>query len=231
MRIDVLTLFPSMIEAVLGESVLGRGARRGHFSFAAHQIRDYTQNRQKQVDDYPYGGGMGMVMQADPLFRCWEDVISKHGRGHTVLMSAQGHVFNQGMAREYQREHSHLILVCGRYEGVDERFIEECVDEELSIGDFVLTGGEIAACAVADAVCRLIPGVLAEEICFEDESHWSGLLEFPQYSRPELWHGKNVPEVLLSGNHEAIRRWRREQAERRTKAKRPDMWEKYCADK
>lgn len=227
MRIDVLTLFPGMIDAVLGESILGRGARRGHFTLGLHQIRDYTANRQKQVDDYPYGGGMGMVMQADPLYRCWEDVTARFGRGRTILMSPQGTVFNQLEARRLQQTYSHLILVCGRYEGVDQRFIDECVDEEISLGDFVLTGGEIAACALADAVCRLIPGVLAEEVCFEEESHWSGLLEYPQYSRPEEWHGKKVPEVLLSGNHAAIRAWRHEQACARTRHRRPDMWEKY----
>ncbi len=231
MRIDVLTLFPSMIDALLGESILGRGQRRGHFAVEAHQIRDYTQNRQKQVDDYPYGGGMGMVMQADPLFRCWEDVVKRHGAGHTILLSPQGAVFDQAAARRLEAGFSHLILVCGRYEGVDERFIEECVDEQISLGDFVITGGEIGACAVADAVCRLIPGVLAEETCFEDESHWNGLLEYPQYSRPEIWHERKVPDVLLSGNHENIRRWRVQQSLERTQERRPDLWEKYLSSR
>lgn len=228
MQIDVLTLFPNMIEAAFGESILARAARRGHLAVRAHQIRDYTLQKQKQVDDYPYGGGLGMVMQADPLSRCLEYVRREHGEGRVLLMSPCGTVFTQREARRL-KEYEHLILVCGHYEGVDERFIEECVDEEISIGDFVLTGGEIAACAVADAVCRLIPGVLADESAFEDESHYNGLLEYPQYSRPETWHDRRVPEVLLSGHHENIQKWRREQSMARTRERRPDLWEKYRA--
>ena len=227
MQIDVLTLFPSMIETMFGESILARAARRGHLDIRAHQIRDYTTQKQKQVDDYPYGGGQGMVMQADPLFRCLSHVREAHGAGHVILMSPAGRVFNQREAVRLRRDFSHLILVCGHYEGVDERFVETCVDEELSLGDFVLTGGEIAACAVCDAVCRLIPGVLADESAFEEESHYAGLLEHAQYSRPEVWQGLRVPEVLLSGHHENIRRWRREQGLARTRERRPDLWEKY----
>jgi tRNA (guanine37-N1)-methyltransferase len=219
---DFITLFPDMISALLGESIIARGAKRGHLCVRTHQIRDFTQNKQKQVDDYPYGGGQGMVMMADPLFRCHEYVRETHGPGHTILLSPQGRVFRQSRAKELA-EIPHLIFVCGRYEGVDERFIEACVDEEISLGDFVMTGGEIAACAVADATARLIPGVLAEEASFEDESHWSGLLEYPQYTRPEVWNGLSVPQVLLSGNHAGIREWRREQSEKRTREKRPDM--------
>jgi tRNA (guanine37-N1)-methyltransferase len=225
MQIDVLTLFPAMVEAYFAESILARAIRRGHFALRAHQIRDFTVQRQKQVDDYPYGGGLGMVMQADPLYRCWEHVRRTHGDGLTLLMSPSGKVFSQADAVGL-REQAHLILVCGRYEGVDERFVEECVDAEVSLGDFVLTGGEIAACAVADAICRLIPGVLADEAAFEDESHYGGLLEYPQYSRPEVWHDRRVPEVLLSGDHAKIAAWRREQSERRTRERRPDLWEK-----
>lgn len=223
MKISVLTLFPDMITGMFKESIIARGAARGHLSINAVQIRDFTLNRQKQVDDYPYGGGLGMVMQADPLFRCWEHVVGAYGKGHTIYLTPCGIVFNQAVARRLQHEYEHLILVCGHYEGVDERFIEECVDEEISLGDFVLTGGEIAACAVTDAVCRLIPGVLADEACFEEESHWNGTLEYPHYSRPEVWRGKKVPDVLLSGHHENIRKWRAEQSAARTKERRPDL--------
>ena len=227
MQVDILTLFPGMVAAAFGESILARAARRGHLAIRTHQIRDFTMQKQKQVDDYPYGGGMGLVMQADPLFRCLSYVKETHGDGHVLLMSPAGTVFNQREAIRLQRDYGHLILVCGHYEGVDERFVEECVDEEISLGDFVLTGGEIAACAVCDAVCRLIPGVLADETSFEDESHYAGLLEYPQYSRPEVWHERRVPEVLLSGHHENIKAWRREQSHARTKQRRPDLWEKY----
>jgi tRNA (guanine37-N1)-methyltransferase len=219
---DFITLFPNMIEAVLGESIIARGARRGHLGVRTHQLRDYTLNKQKQVDDYPYGGGQGMVMMADPLYRCLEHVKETHGPGRVILLSPQGRVFTQAEARRLAGL-ERLIFVCGRYEGVDERFIELCVDEELSLGDFVLTGGEVAAAAVADAVGRLIPGVLADEVCFEDESHWAGLLEYPQYTRPEVWKGLRVPEILLSGHHENIAAWRREQAIERTRERRPDL--------
>ena len=226
LELDFITLFPNMIQGPLGESIIARGAKRGHLALRTHQLRDYTLNKQKQVDDYPYGGGPGLVMQADPLYRCHAHIVENHGPGHTVYLSPQGAVFTQQRARELA-ELEHIIFVCGHYEGIDERFIEECVDEEISLGDFVLTGGEIAAAAVADAVARLIPGVLADETNFEDESHWAGLLEYPQYSRPEVWHDRRVPEILLSGNHEKVRQWRRAQAIERTKQKRPDMIERY----
>lgn len=210
---------------MLHESILGRAIKRDLISIRCHQIRDYTLNKQKQVDDYPYGGGMGMIMNADPLYRCWEAVCLQAGcRLHTILMSPQGAVFNQNHARRLLT-YEHLILVCGHYEGLDERFIEECVDEEISLGDFVLTGGEIPAMAVADAVCRMVPGVLSDCSCFEEESHYSGLLEYPQYTRPSVWHDREVPEVLLSGHHANIIKWRREQALARTAQKRPDMLE------
>ena len=228
MQIDILTLFPDTIRAGLGESILGRAQKNDIIRIEPHQIRDYTLNKQKQVDDAPYGGGQGMIMQAQPLYDCWRDVCRQAGeRVHTIYMSPAGKPFTQAEANRLQRDYSRLILVCGHYEGVDERFIEACVDEELSLGDFVLTGGELAAMAIADAVCRLVPGVLSDVSCFQDESHYSGLLEYPQYSRPLLWEGRGVPEVLLSGHHGKIARWRRKEALRRTRDRRPDMLERF----
>jgi len=226
MRIDILTLFPETVGDVLSESILGRAQERGFIRIETHQIRQYTTNKQCQVDDYPYGGGRGAVMMADPLYRCWDAVRQQtQGPVHTVYMSPCGKTFTQSDAiRLSQMEN--LILVCGHYEGIDQRFIDECVDEEISLGDFVLTGGEIAAMAVTDAVCRMVPGVLADPECFEDESHYSGMLEYPQYTRPAVWHEREVPEILLSGNHAKVAQWRRKQALRRTRERRPDMYEK-----
>ncbi len=225
--IDIMTLFPDVVGDMLCESVLGRGQERGYIRAECHQIRDYTINKQRQVDDYPYGGGRGAVMQADPLYRCWEHICREAGeRVHTIYMSPAGKPFTQADARRLASEYSRLILVCGHYEGIDERFIEECVDEEISIGDFVVTGGEIPAMAVADAVFRLVPGVLSDPECYENESHWAGTLEAPQYSRPEVWHGRTVPSVLLSGNHANVARWRRKMSLLRTRQRRPDLYEK-----
>ncbi len=230
MRIDIMTLFPETMGDMVWDSILGRAQERGYIRIECHQIRDYTLNKQKQVDDYPYGGGFGMVMQADPLYRCWDHICREAGqRLHTIYMSPAGKIFRQEDARRLKEDYDRFILVCGHYEGVDERFLEECVDEELSIGDFVLTGGEIPALAVADAVCRLVPGVLASEESFTNESHWDGLLEGPQYSRPELWHDRKVPEILRSGNHAAIAEWRTLQSYSRTRARRPDLWEAFLA--
>ena len=226
MRIDIMTLFPDSVDAMLNVSILGRAQQRGYISIQSHQIRQYTTNRQMQVDDYPYGGGRGAVMQADPLYRCWAHVTETYGPGRTIFMSPCGRTFTQAVARELKERYDHLILVCGHYEGVDQRFLDECVDEEISMGDFVLTGGEIAAMAVTDAVARMVPGVLADPECFEDESHYSGLLEYPQYSRPAVWHGREVPAILLSGNHKEVAKWRRKQSLRRTRLRRPDMYEK-----
>ena len=227
MRIDIMTLFPDAVEAMMGSSIIGRARERGFVTIQTHQIRDYTTNKQMQVDDYPYGGGRGAVMQADPLYRCWQHICDEAGeRVHTIYMSPCGRVLTQQVARELKAQYDHLILVCGHYEGVDQRFLDECVDEEISTGDFVLTGGEIPAMALADCLCRMVPGVLPEESCYTDESHWNGLLEYPQYSRPEEWHGKKVPEVLLSGNHKKINAWRLEQSERRTEERRPGLYAK-----
>ena len=226
-RIDIITLFPDTVGDVLSESILGRAQERDILRIETHQIRDYTLNKQKQVDDYPYGGGRGAVLQADPLYRCWEHIRTlSNTRPRTIFLSPCGKTFTQADARRLAWEEGRLILVCGHYEGVDQRFIDECVDEEISIGDFVLTGGEIAAMAVADAVCRLVPGVLSDAECFENESHWDGLLEYPQYSRPEVWHGRAVPPELLTGDHAMVAQWRRKQSLFRTRERRPDLYEK-----
>ena len=228
MRIDIMTLFPDTMNAVLHESILGRAAKKGIIEVNCVQIRDYTENKQCQVDDYPYGGGWGCVMMAQPLKSCLDDIMStaKGRKSRVIYMSPQGKPYDQQTARRLRDEYDHLVLVCGHYEGIDERFIEQCVDEEISIGDFVLTGGEIAAMAVADSVCRLVPGVLSDEECFTGESHWDGVLEYPQYTRPEVWEGRAVPEVLLQGNHAAVDEWRRKKSLERTMDKRPDMFER-----
>ena len=198
MRIDILTLFPETVNAVLHESIIGRAAKKGTVEINCVQIRDFTEKKQCQVDDYPYGGGWGCVMMAQPLKSCLDSVMeSAAGRKSRVIyLSPQGEPYTQETAKRLVRDYDHLVLVCGHYEGVDERFIEACVDEEISLGDFVLTGGEIAAMAVADSVCRLVPGVLSDEQCYVGESHWDGLLEYPQYTRPEVWEGREVPPVL-----------------------------------
>ena len=219
-----MTLFPGSMSSVLGESIIGRAAKKGAVEINCVQIRDYTENKQMQVDDYPYGGGRGAVMQADPLYQCWKHIVDAYGPGHTIYMSPAGKTFDQAAAKRLKNDYDHLILVCGHYEGIDERFIEECVEEELSMGDFVLTGGEIPAMAVADAVARMVPGVLPDPECFEEESHYNGMLEYPQYSRPEVWHDRAVPPVLLSGHHANIAKWRRKQALLRTRTRRPDLY-------
>ena len=228
MRIDILTLFPAHMDAMLHESILGRAAGKNIIEINCVQIRGFTENKQKQVDDYPYGGGRGCVMMAQPLKSCLESVMSTNEeRARVIYMSPQGAPFTQAKAREFSLNYDHLVLVCGHYEGVDERFIEKCVDEEISLGDFVLTGGEIAAMAVTDAVCRLIPGVLSDAECYTEESHWAGLLEYPQYTRPEVWEEMPVPEVLRSGNQAEIDRWRRKQSLLRTMERRNDLFQKY----
>ena len=227
MRFDIMTLFPEAVLPMLNASILGRAQKKGLIEIHAHQIRDYTCNRQNQVDDYPYGGGRGAIMQCDPLWRCWCAVCDEIGAPvHTVFLSPCGPSFDQAKARQLQADYDNLILVCGHYEGVDQRFLDECVDEEISMGDFVLTGGEIPTMAIVDAVSRLIPGVLGDDICFTDESHWSGLLEYPQYSRPESWHGLTVPEVLRSGDHTKVARWQKKQSILRTLHRRPDLFYK-----
>ncbi len=228
MRIDILTLFPDTVNAVLHESILGRAARKGVVDIRCTQIRDYTENRQNQVDDYPYGGGWGCVMMAQPPKACLDAVCADAEglRRRVIYLSPQGQPYTQETAKRLQRDYDQLVLVCGHYEGVDERFIEACVDEEISLGDFVLTGGEIAAMAIADSVCRLVPGVLSDAQCYIGESHWDGLLEYPQYTRPEVWEGRAVPEILLNGDHKRVERWRFRKQLERTRDKRPDMFAK-----
>lgn len=225
MRMDIATLFPEMCEAVLSQSIIGRGRKAGALAVFTHNIRDYTLDKHRRVDDAPYGGGMGMLMQPEPIFRCYQAVCEQSGsKPHVVYLSPQGKTLTQQKAVGLSKL-PHLFLLCGHYEGVDERIIEEIVDEEISIGDYVLTGGELAALVLIDAVGRLCEGVLTSAACFEEESHYHGLLEYPQYTRPPEWHGRQVPEVLLSGNHARIAQWRHEQALLRTKHKRPDLLE------
>lgn len=226
MRIDILTLFDEMCDRVLSESILGRAQNKGVLDIHCHQIRDYTLNKQKQVDDYPYGGGQGMVMNAQPIADCFRAVCEETGeRPYLIYMSPQGAVLTQEKAKELAEKPS-LCVLCGHYEGVDERVLDALVDEQISIGDYVLTGGELPALVLVDCISRMVPGVLSEEACFTDESHFSGLLEYPQYTRPAEWEGRAVPEVLLSGHHANIEVWRRQQSLKRTRKHRPDMLEK-----
>ena len=226
MRIDIATLFPEMCETVLNESIIGRARRSGKLELHCVNIRDYSDDKFHRVDDTPYGGGMGMVIEAEPLARCVEDIASKQEkRPHVIYLSPKGTVFTEQKAAELAQLDS-LLLVCGHYEGVDERFLEECVDEELSIGDYVLTGGELAALVVADAVGRLCNGVLSDASCYEEESHYGGTLEYPQYTRPPVWRGREVPAVLLTGHHANIAAWRRGKSLTLTRERRPDLYER-----
>jgi len=228
LRIDIATLFPEMCEQVLATSIIGRARKKGLVEIYCHNIRDYSPDpKHHRVDDSPYGGGKGMVMQPEPIYRCYLDIVRQsQSVPYVIYLSPQGQVLNQQKALSL-REVPHLMLLCGHYEGVDERIIEKIVDEEISIGDYVLTGGELGALVLVDSVVRLCDGVLAAPECFEDESHMNGLLEYPQYTRPEVWDGMAVPEVLLSGHHLNIERWRKEQSLLRTQQKRPDLYEKH----
>ena len=230
MRFDVLTLFPEQINVVLGESIIGRAQKNGLISVNAHNIRDYTTNKHRKVDDTPYGGGKGMLMATQPIYDCYLSVKSSLPEGKTkcVYMSPRGRIFDHSTAKELS-EYDNLIILCGHYEGVDQRVIDEIVDEEISIGDYVLTGGELPACILVDAVSRLLDGVLADQVCHEDESIASGLLEYPQYTRPPVFNGKEVPEILLSGHHGNIDKWRLEKSLELTKERRPDLYEKYIS--
>ena len=222
-----MTLFPATVDAVLHESIIGRAAKKGIVEINCVQIRDYTENKQNQVDDYPYGGGFGCVMMAQPLKSCLDAIKAQTEGMHSrvIYMSPQGKPYTQETAKRLKRDYDHLVLVCGHYEGVDERVIEELVDEEISIGDYVLTGGELPAMVFADALARMVPGVLTNNECFTEESHFNGLLEYPQYTKPSEWRGIEVPEVLLSGHHANIEKWRKEKSLEVTKQKRPDLLE------
>lgn len=227
MRIEIATLFPEMCEAVLGESIIGRARKAGKIEVNCRQIRDYTTDKHRRVDDTPYGGGMGMIMQCQPIYNCYNAVCNETGtKPHTIYMSPKGKVFNQKKAVELSKLEN-IMIICGHYEGVDQRILDKIVDEEISIGDYVLTGGEIPAMAVVDAVARMCDGVLSDEVCFTDESIYSGLLEYPQYTRPEVWEDMPVPPVLLSGHHKNIQQWRLEQSIIVTREKRPDLLEIY----
>ena len=230
MRIDILTLFPEMCETVMSESIIGRARRAEKVEIVCTNIRDFAGNKHNKVDDMPYGGGMGMIMAADPIYNCYKSLVKEtEEKPRVIYMSPKGEKFTQEKARELSCL-DRVMLICGHYEGVDERVIEEIVDEEISIGDYVLTGGELPALTVADAVCRMLPGVLSDDICFEEESHFSGLLEYPQYTRPAVWHEKEVPEVLLSGNHAKIAEWRRIKSLLITKERRPDIYNPTTED-
>ena len=223
MRIDILTLLPEMCETVMSESIIGRARAAGKVEIVCTNIRDFSGNKWNKVDDTPYGGGMGMIMAADPIYNCYKSLYSEdEPKPHLIYMSPKGKTFDQKKAVELSRL-DRVVLLCGHYEGIDQRVIDEIVDEELSVGDYVLTGGELPALTVADAVCRMLPGVLSDDLCFEEESHFDGLLEYPQYTRPPVWHDRQVPEILLSGNHGKIADWRRVKAIETTIERRPDM--------
>ncbi len=224
-RFFVLTLFPEMIEETLSHSIMGRAQKEGYISIEAVDIRDFTMDKHRHVDDYPYGGGVGLVMQGQPIYDAYRSLLPRAAGARVVFMTPQGRPFTQRVADELAKE-ERLVFLCGHYEGVDERVIEEIVTDEISLGDFVLTGGELAAITIIDAVSRLVPGVLGKEESCAEESFSDGLLEYPQYTRPPVFLGREVPKVLLSGHHGRVARWRREQALIRTARKRPDLLEK-----
>lgn len=225
MRFDVMTLFPEMVERTLGESIIGRAQTAGIIEVKCHNIRDFSTDKHRKTDDTPYGGGMGMVMSCQPIYDCYCHVkseIPEGNRTRVIYMSPKGRIFNHAIARELA-EYDNLIFLCGHYEGVDQRVLDEIVDEDISIGDYVLTGGELPACIIIDAVSRLKDGVLSDSECYENESHASGMLEYPQYTKPRVFLGREVPEILLSGDHAKIDRWRLEQAVQITRERRPDL--------
>ena len=231
MRFDIMTLFPELVSYVLGESIIGRAQKSGAISVECHNIRDYSEDKHRRVDDTPYGGGMGMLMMAPPIYNCYEAIVEKTAceNRRVIYMSPKGKVLNHEKAMELSK-YDQLIVLCGHYEGVDQRIVDEIVDEEISIGDYVLTGGEIPACILVDCVARLVDGVLSDKECFEKESISGGVLEYPQYTRPYEFHGKKVPDILISGHHENIDKWREEQALAVTRANRPDLLEREKLD-
>lgn len=226
MRIDILTLFPEMCLNVLSESIIGRARANGYVEINCRNIRDYTLDKHNRVDDSPYGGGTGMIMQTQPIYDCFLSLCREQGKKpHLIYMSPQGKTLTQQRVKELSALDS-IAILCGHYEGVDERVIEEIVDEEISIGDYVLTGGELPALILADSISRMLPGVLANEDAFTLESHYSGMLEYPQYTRPYEWHGMKVPQVLTTGHHANILAWQHEQSLKRTYERRPDLLRK-----
>ena len=223
MRIDIITLFPEMFEPVLGDSIIGRAQKSGAVEIHTHQLRDFAFDKHRRVDDSPYGGGMGMLMKAEPIALCFEHICGETGsRPRFIYMSPQGKTLCQQRLRELSTEEN-IAILCGHDEGVDQRLLDMFIDEEISIGDYVLTGGEIHAMEFADELCRMVPGVLTNNECFTEESHFNGLLEYPQYTKPAEWRGMEVPEVLLSGHHANIEKWRREKSLEVTAQKRPDL--------
>lgn len=226
MRFDIMTLFPELCDTILSESIIGRARKAGIIEVFTHNIRDYSKDKFRRVDDTPYGGGKGMLMKPDPICDCFDAVVEgSEKKPYTVYMSPKGTVFTQEKAKELS-SYDRIVILCGHYEGVDQRAIDAIVDEEISIGDYVLTGGEVPATILVDAVSRLLPGVLSDSECYEVESHSDGLLEYPQYTRPYDFRGEKVPEVLISGHHEKIDLWRKEKALELTRQKRPDLLEK-----
>ncbi len=228
MRFDVLTLFPELVSNILSESIIGRAQKAGYLSVHAHNIRDWSEDKNRRVDDTPYGGGMGMLMAAPPVYNCYDAVrsMAPEMKTRVIYMSPKGRVLTQAHAKELKENYDRLIILCGHYEGIDQRVLDEIVDEEISVGDYVLTGGELPACILVDCVSRLLDGVLASSECYEDESIASGLLEYPQYTRPYEFHGVKVPDILLSGHHAKIAEWRAAESLRITKEKRPDLLDK-----
>ena len=225
MRIDIATLFPELMETYLSESIIGRARKNNVFELNCHNIRDYTEDKHRRVDDTPYSERQGMLMQCQPIYNCFKEV-TRGRKPHVIYMSPQGKTLTQKRAKELAQM-SDLFILCGHYEGVDTRVLDKIVDEEISIGDYVLTGGELPAMVLVDAVARMCDGVLSDEVCFTEESIYSGLLEYPQYTRPEVWEGEAVPPVLLSGHHKNIEKWRMEQSIEMTRQRRPDLLAVY----
>ncbi len=226
MRFDIMTLFPELVDRVLSESIIGRARESGAIEVHAHNIRDYSKDKHRRVDDTPYGGGKGMLMAAPPIYDCYQAIVDSQGdvecKRRVIYMSPKGEVLSQDVAKRLCK-YDNLVILCGHYEGVDQRIIDEIVDEEISIGDYVLTGGEIPACVLCDCVARLCDGVLSDSECYEKESFSDGMLEYPQYTRPYDFRGKTVPDVLISGHHGNIDKWREQQSESITRARRPDI--------
>ncbi len=223
MRIDIITLFDEMCESVLSESIIGRARKKGAIDIRCHQLRDFAFDKHRRVDDTTYGGGMGMLMMAEPIALCFEHITEElEEKPHFIYMSPKGQTLTQKKLKELS-EYENICILCGHYEGVDQRVLDRYVDEEISIGDYVLTGGELPALVLVDSLARLQKGVLSDDECFELESHYDGLLEYPQYTKPQIWRGEEIPEVLFSGHHANIEKWRREQSIIETAKKRPDM--------